>query len=143
MTFPDDAEITSLTTDQQGQKLSSGHADGSIVVRTLGETKTSPKRPVALTLQAHYALVHSLAFSPMGNLLASGDKNGQIVVWDLKQSNKEHRIHDDTTALRLEACKLVSRFPKSLTGLPKADQTIEINQQQVGLDQLYKHNCEK
>jgi WD40 repeat protein len=45
----------------------------------MGEAETEPRR-----LHGHSDLIHSVAFSPDGRFLASGDKNGKVMVWRTK-----------------------------------------------------------
>lgn len=42
---------------------------------------------VSMDFNFHKSCVRSISISPCGRYLASGDENGNIVVWDIRTSN--------------------------------------------------------
>ncbi|CAD2218603.1 WD domain, G-beta repeat, putative [Angomonas deanei] len=68
-----------------GHKNSIAYSSGScVIVKSLAEGKSC-----ALVCNLHKATVTAVRFSPDGSLVASGDQDGGVVVWENKEGCKE------------------------------------------------------
>ena len=59
--------------------------NGSAVAKTMNGRNASSND--VKTLRGHTSFVHSVAYSPQGNLLASGSYDETIRIWDVKRGN--------------------------------------------------------
>ena len=69
------------------------HPNGMLLSMALGDSIAlydvrSSVDTAALTLDGHNAGVSSVAFSPIGTHVASGDTDGVVKIWDLRKKNK-------------------------------------------------------
>lgn len=51
-------------------------------------------------LEGHQALIHALAFSPDGQLLASGDHDGNLKTWDTEDGSLQRALHSHAMPIR-------------------------------------------
>ena len=85
--------------------LISGSEDGSIVIWNPLETdETKQKR---ILPREHSNSVRSLSFSPDGRFLASGDQNGEIIIWSTEVRNWWRKMCHWTCAVC--CCPLTTR----------------------------------
>lgn len=72
-------------------------------------------RTCSAKLVGHRGAVSALSFNASGNLLASGSRDTDIIVWDVLQENGLYRLRghtDEVTGVRLlnKARRLISRY---------------------------------
>jgi WD40 repeat protein len=98
-----------------GQTLAVGTAGGRVYLRPLrGE---GPAR----TLAGHGDVVRALAFSPDGNMLASGSEDGTVLVWDVSVPVRRRPVARPRTSKELD--RLWAKLASS--SAMEADEAIE------------------
>ncbi|HLO28590.1 MAG TPA: TIR domain-containing protein, partial [Anaerolineales bacterium] len=78
--------IHSVTFSADGKMLASGSEDGTIIlwdVATALHPTLEPGAFISQVLREHAKPVNSVAFSPDGRNLASGDNDGTLILWDV------------------------------------------------------------
>lgn len=66
--------------------LACGHEDGSLVLWQLSAVDNRPKK--LATQKNHQGRINSVAFSPNGEMLATGGQDDKVVLWDLSRSKR-------------------------------------------------------
>ena len=82
--------VLSLAFSPDGEILTSADEQGTIILWDVRpgqlEQIEAGAQPLAQALTEHQQAVSGLAFSPTGNLLASGSEDGTIILWDISIS---------------------------------------------------------
>jgi WD40 repeat protein len=90
--FVHDNGVNSVAFHPDGDKLLSG-ADG---ILTLWDAKTGEQ---IRTFTGHKSLIFSIAVSPDGEWIASGDIDGKIIVWELETGEIIYRLNDHASGV--------------------------------------------
>jgi WD40 repeat protein/serine/threonine protein kinase len=94
--------VQSIAFSPDGNTFASGACDNTIKVWNLAQILTSAASPenfeaLYVTLSGHSSYVYSVAFSPNGRLLASGDFDGKILLWNLGTQEIIHTFSGHTS----------------------------------------------
>ena len=65
---------------------------GATWLRPLSPSLTQPGGPLLRTLQSHKAPVDTVVMTPDGRIGISGDTDGRLIVWDLRQGTQLHSL---------------------------------------------------
>ena len=106
---------SALSFDETGSYLATG---GSEEVTVWSFKGNGPEGTSPLSLKLHSKPITSLAFSNRGMNLASGSRDGVVVLWDLKSENEESGLSE--TSVSDSVSKLYWRQDdKALAGLDR------------------------
>ena len=106
---------SALSFDETGSYLATG---GSEEVTVWSFKGNGPEGTSPLSLKLHTKPITSLAFANRGMVLASGSRDGTVVLWDLKSENEENGLSE--TSVSDAVSKLYwSPDDKALAGLDR------------------------
>jgi WD40 repeat protein len=107
------------------------------------ENQTLVVSDIAGSVGAHTREVVSLAFQPQGSLLAAGDRQGRIVLWNASSEYRNPILQEDFTdeqlqgrlgGIRARACHMVAE-----STWQKADDALK----RLLAEDVYRRNCTK
>ncbi|KAF4966774.1 hypothetical protein FSARC_5591 [Fusarium sarcochroum] len=97
------AGVSCLAWTPDSNTIATGSDDKAIRLwdRVTGRPKTTARKTVAgqemAPLKGHHSYIHCLAFSPKGNILASGSYDEAVFLWDWDRFLSRRRIWDTST----------------------------------------------